>query len=308
MVLAEEPHLLEDTSLVVDVGTNAEIVLGNRHRLLACSSPTGPAFEGAQISCGQRAAAGAIERVRIDPETLDVRFRVIGSDTWSGEPGFAESVRAFGITGICSSGIIEAVAEMYLAGIISEDGVIDGGLAVRSPRIIPEKRTWSFVLHEGPQRIVVTQNDVRQVQLAKAALYAGVRLLLDRAGIETVDRIRLAGAFGSHIDPKYAMVLGLIPDCDLDAVESAGNAAGAGAAIALLNTSTRTEIEATVRDIEKIETAVEPKFQEYFVDAMAIPNKRDAFPKLFSVVKRPPSRGSSPLGGTGRLRRRRRAR
>jgi uncharacterized 2Fe-2S/4Fe-4S cluster protein (DUF4445 family) len=308
MVLAEEPHVLEDTSLVVDVGTNAEIVLGNRDRLLACSSPTGPAFEGAQISCGQRAAAGAIERVRIDPETLDVRFSIIGSGTWSDEPGFSEAVQAFGVTGICGSGIIEAVAEMYLAGIISEDGVIDGRLAALSPRIIPEKRTWSFVLHEGPQRIVVTQNDVRQIQLAKAALYAGVKLLLDRADIDRVDRIRLAGAFGSHIDPKYAMVLGLVPDCDLDAVESAGNAAGAGAAIALLNTSTRTEIEATVRDIEKIETAVEPKFQQYFVDAMAIPNKSDDFPKLFSVVDRPQLRASSPGDDTGRPGRRRRRR
>ncbi len=308
MVLAEEPHLLEEVSLVVDVGTNAEVVLGNRDRLLACSSPTGPAFEGAQISCGQRAAAGAIERVRIDRDSLDVRFSIIGSEAWSDEPGFAESVQAFGVTGICGSGIIEAVAEMYLAGIIREDGVIDGRLADRSPRVVPEGRTWSFVLHEGQQRIVVTQNDVRQIQLAKAALYAGVKLLLDRAGIEQVDRIRLAGAFGSHVDPTYAMVLGLIPDCDLEAVESAGNAAGTGAAIALLNTSTRAEIEAIVRDIEKIETAVEPRFQEYFVDAMAIPNKSDAFPKLFSAVSRPQSGAESAGSDTGRSRRRRRAR
>jgi uncharacterized 2Fe-2S/4Fe-4S cluster protein (DUF4445 family) len=306
MVLAEEPHLLDETSLVVDVGTNAEIVLGSRDRLLACSSPTGPAFEGAQISCGQRAAAGAIERVRIDRETLDARFSVIGSDLWSDDPGFAESVQAFGVTGICGSGIIEAVAEMYLAGIVSEDGVIDGGLVERSSRIVPDGRTWSFMLYEGQQRIVVTQNDVRQIQLAKAALYAGVKLLLDRAGIERVDRIRLAGAFGSHIDPVYAMVLGLIPDCDLDKVESAGNAAGTGAAIALLNTSTRAEVEAIVRDIEKIETAVEPKFQEYFVDAMAIPNKSDAFTKLFSTVTRPQSGPSRATGDTGRSRQRRR--
>ena len=304
VVLAEEPHLLEEISLVVDVGTNAEIVIGNRDRLPACSSPTGPAFEGAQISCGQRAAAGAIERVRIDRETLDVRFRVIGSDAWSDEAGFAPSVQAFGVTGICGSGIIEAVAEMFLAGIISEDGVIDGALAERSPRIVPDDRTWSFVLHEGPQRVVVTQNDVRQIQLAKAALYAGVKLLLDRARIERVDRIRLAGAFGSHIDPKYAMVLGLIPDCDLAAVESAGNAAGTGAAIALLDTSTRAEIEATVRDIEKIETAVEPKFQEYFVSAMAIPNKSVSFERLFSVVPRPAGTAVKREGGRPRRRRR----
>ena len=302
MVLAEEPHLLDDVSLVVDVGTNAEIVLGNRDRLLACSSPTGPAFEGAQISAGQRATSGAIERVRIDPESLEPRYSVIGSQSWSDDPEFAEATRTSGITGICGSGIIEVVAEMYLAGIINEDGVIDGSLAACSERIFADGRTFSYLLHDGPQRIVVTQNDVRQVQLAKAALYAGIRLLQDRGDIDAIDRIRLAGAFGSHIDPKYAMVLGLIPDCGLDRVESAGNAAGMGALIALLNVSARAEIESAVDRIEKVETAMEPKFQQYFVDAMAIPHKRDAFPKLFSVIDRPPARPDS--AGAGRRRRR----
>ena len=306
MVLAEEPHRLEEISLVVDVGTNAEIVLGNWDRLLACSSPTGPAFEGAQIACGQRAAAGAIERVRIDRETLDVRFRVIGSELWSDDPGFAQGTQAFGVTGICGSGIIEAVAEMYLAGVLSADGVIDGSLAGRSDRVIADGRTWSFVLNDARPMIAVTQNDVRQIQLAKAALYAGIALLVDRAGIETIDRIRLAGAFGAHIDPKYAMVLGLIPDCDLEHVESAGNAAGTGATIALLDAATRDEIENIVRDIEKIETAVEPKFQEYFVDAMAFPHKTAAYPKLFSVVDRPVPHAVSAQEGVTRKRRRRR--
>ena len=303
MVLAEEPHLLDEVSLVVDVGTNAEIVLGNRDRLLACSSPTGPAFEGAQISGGQRAAPGAIERVRIDPENLEPRYSVIGSELWSDDPDFEAAVDAPGVTGICGSGIIEVIAEMYLAGIINEDGVVDGTLAARSHRIVADGRTFSYLLHDGPQRILITQNDVRQVQLAKAALYAGVRLLQDRADFDRIDRIRLAGAFGSHIDPKFAMVLGLIPDCDLNRVESAGNAAGMGALIALLNVPARAEIEAAVRRIEKIETAVEPKFQEYFVDAMAIPNKRDGFPRLFSVVTRPEPAPES--AGTGRRRRRR---
>ena len=307
MILSEEPHLLEDISLVVDVGTNAEIILGNRDRLLACSSPTGPAFEGAQISCGQRAAPGAIERVRIDAETFDVRFSVIGSELWSDEPGFTDSIKAFGVTGICGSGIIEAVAEMYLTGLISEDGVVDGSLSPRTSRLVPEDRTWSFVLFDGSQKISVTQNDVRQIQLAKAALYAGVKLLMDRAELEQVDRIRLAGAFGSHIDTRYAMVLGLIPDCNLDKVESAGNAAGTGARIALLNKAARAEIEDVVRSIEKIETAVEPKFQDYFVDAMAIPNKRDPFPNLFAVVDRPPPKEIRVDDDSPRRRRRRRA-
>jgi uncharacterized 2Fe-2S/4Fe-4S cluster protein (DUF4445 family) len=304
MILAEEPHLHHEISLVVDVGTNAEIVLGNKDRLLACSSPTGPAFEGAQISCGQRAAPGAIERVRIDRETLDVRFRVIGSGLWSDEPDFEASIEAFGITGICGSGIIEAVAEMYLAGVITADGVVDGSLAEHSDRVLPDGRTFSFLLYDGRQRIVVTQNDVRQIQLAKAALYAGVKLLMDRAGIDTVDRIRLAGAFGSHIDPRHAMVLGLVPDCDLDNVASAGNAAGTGARIALLNIGSRLEIEAIVRTVEKVETAIEPKFQEYFVDAMAIPNKSDEFPRLFAAVQKPAARTIEPQHA-GRRRRRR---
>ncbi len=287
MVLAEEPHRLDKTTLVVDVGTNAEIVLGDRRRLLACSSPTGPAFEGAQLSCGQRASRGAIERVRIDAETFQPRYRVIGSALWSDEAGFEEAVRDSGVTGICGSGVIEVIAEMYLAGIINGDGVVDGALAARCERVVADGRTFSYVLRDGPPRIQITQNDVRQVQLAKAALYAGIRLLQDRAGIDRVDRIRLAGAFGSHIDPKYAMVLGLIPDCELDQVGSAGNAAGMGALIALLRFAARAEIEAAVGKIEKIETALEPKFQEYFVDAMAIPHKRDGFPKLFSVMDRP---------------------
>ncbi|NNC76839.1 MAG: DUF4445 domain-containing protein [Woeseiaceae bacterium] len=306
MILSEEPHLRDDTSLVVDVGTNAEIVLGNSKQLWACSSPTGPAFEGAQISCGQRAAPGAIERVRIDKATYDVRFSVIGSELWSDEPGFDESIKRFGVTGICGSGIIEAVAEMYLAGLISEDGVVDGSLVEQTSRIVAEDRTWSFVLYAGSPTVTVTQNDVRQIQLAKGALYAGIKLLMDHAGLTKVDRIRLAGAFGSHIDPQYAMVLGLIPDCKLEHVESAGNAAGTGARIALLNRAARREIEAVVREIEKIETAVEPKFQEYFVDAMALPNKSDPFDILFSVIDRPERKSTGDnIAKSGRRRRRR---
>ncbi len=290
VLLSEGPHLQDEMMLVVDVGTNAEIVLGNRHRLLACSSPTGPAFEGAQLSSGQRAAPGAIERVRIDKTTLEPRFTVIGTDYWSNEEGFAHATRRTGVTGICGSGIIEAVGEMFLAGIISQDGVIDGNLAAQSPRIVPEGRTWTYVLHdagEGEPRIAITQNDIRAIQLAKAALYAGCRLLMDRLGVETVDRIMLAGAFGSHIDPTYALLLGLVPDCAPARISSAGNAAGTGARIALLNTQARLEIESLVRRIEKIETAIEPKFQDHFVAAMAIPHKTDPFPELAKAVALP---------------------
>ena len=306
VVLSENPHLSDDMMLVVDVGTNAEIVLGSKERLLACSSPTGPAFEGAQISSGQRAAPGAIERVRIDPETLEPRFKVIGSDLWSNEAGFEEAVAQTGVTGICGSAIIEVIAEMYLTGIINQDGLIDGSLSAKSGRIRQTGRTFCYVLRTGEPFIAVTQNDVRAIQLAKAALYAGTRLLMDKLDIDQVDRIRLAGAFGSHIDVKYAMVLGLIPDCPLEKVQSAGNAAGTGARIALVNSKARDEIESVVRRIEKIETAVEPKFQQHFVEAMAIPHKTASYPNLAQAVTLPPAKTIETTDSSGGERRRRR--
>lgn len=314
VILSEAPYQRDEVSLVVDVGTNAEIVLGSRERMLAASSPTGPAFEGAQISCGQRAAPGAVERVRIDPETLEPRYRIIGNEAWSDAPGFAGAGAGAdagaAVTGICGSGIIEVVAEMYLAGIVDEDGVIRPEGAARSDRIVEDGRTFAYVLHRGEVELRVTQNDVRAIQLAKAALYAGVRLLMDRLGVERVDRIRLAGAFGSHIDVKYAMVLGLVPDCALEHVTSAGNAAGTGARIALLDRGARPEIERVVRRIEKVETAVEPRFQAHFVEAMAIPHKTAAYPELAKAVVLP-ARKTARAGGEGEgggRRRRRRGR
>jgi uncharacterized 2Fe-2S/4Fe-4S cluster protein (DUF4445 family) len=296
--LSEGPHRGEEVTLLVDIGTNAEIVLGNRMRIVAASSPTGPAFEGAQITAGQRAAPGAIERVRIDPVTLEPRVKIIGVEEWSDDPAFAGKSAALGVTGICGSGIIEVIAEMFLSGIITEDGVVRGDLAARSDRIVADGRTFSYVLWRGEQTHVVTQNDVRAIQLAKAALYAGVKLLMDKLGIEKVDRIKLAGAFGSYIDPKFAMVLGLIPDCELEKVAAVGNAAGTGARMALLNRGHRKEIEELVGRIEKIETALEPKFQEHFVYAMAMPNKIDSFPNLEREVKLP-ARTAGAGGGEG---------
>ena len=306
MVLSERPDLDDALTLLVDVGTNAEIVLGNKARLVACSSPTGPAFEGAQISCGQRAAPGAIERVRIDRETLEPRFKVIGSDLWCDEAGFAEATAATGVTGICGSGIIEVIAEMYLAGIINQDGVLDGRLAERSARIVPNGRTFAYLLHQGAAvEMKITQTDVRAIQLAKAALYAGVALLMERLGIDHVDRIRLAGAFGSHIDVKYATILGMVPDCDLRQVRSAGNAAGTGARIALLDSTSRGVIETLVRRIEKVETAIEPRFQHHFVEAMAIPHKTAAYAHLRTVVDLPaPKESTSQTETRGRRPRR----
>ena len=288
VALSEAPEKAEELTLVVDVGTNAEILLGNRDRLLACSSPTGPAFEGAQISSGQRAAPGAIERVRIDPVTKEPRFRVIGCSLWSDEEGFERKIRRTGITGICGSGIIEAVAEMRMAGILDASGLIGSADQVGTPRCVADGRTNSFLLWEGEgRRITVTQGDIRAIQLAKSALYAGARLLMDVLEVEAVDRVILAGAFGAHISPVHAMVLGMIPDAPLDKVTSAGNAAGHGARMALCDRGARSHVEALVRRITKIETAVAPRFQEHFVASNAIPHATAPFPHLSEGIVLP---------------------
>ena len=311
VALSEEPGQSEDLVLVVDVGTNAEILLGDQTRVLACSSPTGPAFEGAQISSGQRAAPGAIEKIEIDPVSKNPRFRVIGCDLWSDEPSFDSATSASGITGICGSGIIEAVAELRMAGLMDDSGLLGSADATGTPRMIPDGRTHSYVVHDasatGGPVISVTQGDIRAIQLAKSALYAGARLLMDEMGVDKVDRVVLAGAFGAHISSKHAMVLGMIPDVPLDKVFSAGNAAGTGARIALCNKKARADIERIVREIVKVETAIEPKFQEHFVAANAIPHKTDAFEELAKIVSLPAvsfNTGADSSKG-GRRRRRR---
>ena len=309
VALAESPHQAEDLTLIVDVGTNAELLLGDKTRVLACSSPTGPAFEGAQISSGQRAAPGAIERVEIDPVTKEPRFRIIGSDLWSDDPAFADAALASGITGICGSGIIEAVAEMRIAGLLDASGLIGSAAQTGSARCIAEGRTHAYLLHDGTDqggpRILVTQTDIRAIQLAKSALYAGARLLMDQLETDRIGRVVLAGAFGAHISPRHAMVLGMIPDCPLDKVTSAGNAAGTGARIALLNRAARREIESVVARIEKVETAIEPRFQEHFVASNHIPHSSAPFTELGKVVTLPQPSFNQAGEGEGRRRRRR---
>ncbi|MDA9269642.1 ASKHA domain-containing protein [Amylibacter sp.] len=291
VALSESPNTSEDLVLIVDVGTNAEILLGNKDKVLACSSPTGPAFEGAQISSGQRAAPGAIEHVEIDPTTKDPRFKVIGSDYWSDEIGFEDSIKSSGITGICGSGIIEMVAEMRMAGIVDGPGLIGSPEQTATSRCFQDGRTFSYLVYDGSAsngpKITITNRDIREIQMAKAALYSGARLLMDKFEVDNVDRIVLAGAFGAHISPKHAMALGMIPDCKLKNVSSAGNAAGTGARIALLNHSARSDIEKIVTEIHKIETAIEPRFQEHFVNASAIPNSVEKFPILETHVNLP---------------------
>jgi len=289
-MLNEGTHRTGEPQLLVDVGTNAEIVLGTAERTYAASSPTGPAFEGAQISSGVRAAAGAIERIRIDRTTLEPRYKVIGAEEYSDEAGFAESTARLDISGLCGSAIIEVVGEMFLAGICDRNGVIGEAAAQRSRRVQPDGRTFRYVIRRGDEEtpeLAVTQNDVRQIQLAAAALRAGIDLLMEHAGIHEVHDVRLAGAFGAHIDPLYALVLGLIPDCPIGGVRAVGNSSGAGAVRMLVSAAQRREVASAVAEVEKIETATEPRFQELFVAAMAFPHANAPSEHLSRVVDLP---------------------
>jgi uncharacterized 2Fe-2S/4Fe-4S cluster protein (DUF4445 family) len=298
VLLAEEPHLEDKIILTIDVGTNAEIVLSSREWMFSASSPTGPAFEGGQISSGMRAAPGAIERVRIDAETKEPRFRVIGEDRWSDEwqldPGTTPQQQPRHLAaGICGSGIIEAVAELFLSGVISADGRFNPAIESERVRWGPDRKRAAYILatdreSSSGKAILITQQDVRNIQLAKGALYAGAKLLMMRAGVDKVDQITMAGAFGSYINPRHAMVLGLIPDCDLEHVHAVGNAAGDGARIALLNKEKRSLAEEISTRVRYIETAVDQDFQEEFVSAMHIPHQRDAFPHLEQVLSTVP--------------------
>ena len=304
--LNEGTHRTTEPQLMVDVGTNAEIVLGTADRTYATSSPTGPAFEGAQISCGMRATAGAIERIRIDRDTFEPRFKVIGADTWSDDPAFAEATKHLHIAGLCGSAIIEIIGEMYLAGVIDHNGVVQGSLVGRTDRVVADERTFTYVIRDATaddSQLAITQNDVRQIQLAGSALRAGIDLLMEHAGITEVHDVRLAGAFGAHIDPVYALVLGLVPDCPVDSVSAVGNSSGAGAVRMLLSAQQREEVSQAVIDIEKIETATEPRFQELFVSAMAFPHATAPSPHLAQVITLPERSESETSGRRGRRRR-----
>jgi len=283
VVVAESPHVQEDIVLVVDIGTNAEILVGNKEHLLSASSPTGPAFEGGEISHGMRASPGAIEQVRIDRATGRPRFKVIGDDRWSDEMPAAEIQAA----GICGSGMIDVIAEMFAAGVIDHGGkFIDPN---PSPNFRATERVGEFILATREQTstgqdITVNQQDIRAIQFAKSALYTGAKLLMERRGVKKVDRVLLAGGFGAHIDKKRAMMMGLFPDCDLDNVYAVGNSAGDGAVLCLLSRERRQRAQEIARWIDYVETAVEPEFQARFVDALGLPHNIDEFPHLQGLV------------------------
>ena len=277
VLIAEEPYKQDEMLLIIDIGTNGELLLGNRKGLLSTSCATGPAFEGAEIRHGMRASAGAIEKVRIDSKTKEVQFKVIGVDGWNTD------VKNIGARGICGSGIFDVAAQMFLAGIIDKGGRFN--TRVKSPRLRKTGGGMEFVIARAQETaigndIVICQKDIRAIQLAKAAMYAGARLLMNRLGTDKIDKVILAGAFGSYIDKESAAVIGLFPDCDLANVYAVGNAAGDGARIALLNTAKRKEADVVARQVEYVELTVEPGFNRAFTQALAFPHDVDIFPHL----------------------------
>jgi uncharacterized 2Fe-2S/4Fe-4S cluster protein (DUF4445 family) len=285
VLVAEEPYKHEENQLIIDIGTNGELVLGNRHKLISSSCATGPALEGAQIAFGMRAAPGAMERIKIDPDTHDVDYKVIGRDAWRAYSE-AKDMKA---KGICGSGILDLLAELYRAGVITKSGVFNRQLKTKRFRINPANKQPEFVLAWAEETsidkdIVVTQKDVRQIQLAKGALYAGCKLMMRRMGLEKVDKVKIAGAFGTHVDRTKALIMGLFPDCEIEKIMSVGNAAGDGCRAALLNRQKRTEANWCSRNVEYIELTVERDFQQQFMEAMQIPHMTDAFPHLEDVV------------------------
>lgn len=253
----------EKISLFIDLGTNGEIVLGSKRKMWTCSTAAGPAFEGARISSGMRAVEGAIDKVKIDNKSIDYR-----------------AIKDGKVRGICGSGLIDLIAELLKLGLINKSGKLIDREECNSElseeikkRIIKGKKGNKFLLvkskeTENEKPIYLTQRDIREVQLAKAAIYAGVKILLREANIppEDIQKILLAGAFGNFIDKKSAIRIGLIPYLPLEKIESAGNAAGRGAEIVLLSEKTRKICERISKDIKYIELSSRADFQEEFVE------------------------------------------
>ena len=291
MIVAEEPHKQDENWLLIDVGTNAELILGNRKRLVCTSTPTGPALEGAHVEYGMRAAPGAMERIHIDEITLEPKYKVIGVDGWNTDHAeFRGQVK-----GICGSAIIDGVAELFRAGIVDSRGKFRKDLSSR--RIRQGEKGWEYVIAWAEETsigrdIPMTQQDVRQIQLAKAALFTAARTLLKRSGLQSPDKIILAGGFGSYIDKEKAMLIGLIPDCPLENVYAVGNAAGDGARIALLNVEKRKDIEAVTRRVERFELPTDPEFQNQFMLATSFPHMSEPFEHIAHLI---PNRVADPM-------------
>ena len=285
VLIAEAPYKSDEVQLLIDIGTNGELVLGNKEKLISSSCATGPALEGAQLAYGMRAAPGAIERIKIDPETHAVDYKVIGRDAWL---SFSKP-EEMKTKGICGSGILDVLAELYTSGVIVKSGVFNKNQKSNRFRLNADTKQPEFVIAWANETsiekdVVVTQKDVRQIQLAKGALYTGCKLMMRKMNIDKVDVVKIAGAFGTHVDRTKALIMGLFPDCPIEKILSVGNAAGDGARAALLNREKRVEANWVSRNVEYIELTVEKDFQVQFMESMQIPHMKDSFPHLEGVV------------------------
>ena len=285
VLIAEEPYKTTDYQLIIDIGTNGELVLGNRDKLISSSCATGPALEGAQLSFGMRAAPGAIERIKIDPETHEVDYKVIGREAWL-KFSAPEEMKT---KGICGSGILDVLAELYVAGVIDKSGVFSENQKSDRCRINPDSKQPEFVLAWANETsikrdVVINQKDLRQIQLAKGALYAGCKLMMRRMGLDKIDKVKIAGAFGTHVNKQKALIMGLFPDCEVEKILGVGNAAGDGCRAALLDRRKRIEANWVSRNVEYIELTVEEDFEKQFMQAMQIPHMKDEFPHLEGIV------------------------
>jgi uncharacterized 2Fe-2S/4Fe-4S cluster protein (DUF4445 family) len=262
VILATNLDEAEEIRLAVDIGTNGEMALGSRDLILACSAPAGPAFEGAEIRQGMRASTGAIDRVRIQD---DVRIWTIGDEAPKG---------------ICGSGLIDALAQMVRRGIVDPRGRLlprphlEGKLPDRVlDRVVGKPHEWEFVLSWDPY-VAVTQDDVRQVQLAKGTIHCGVRILMEELGIDSsqIAQVLLAGAFGNFVDKRSAVGIGMLPPAiPAGRIQGVGNAAGQGARMTLLSKSIRRRVEALARRVRYFELSKHPRFEELFVESLSFP-------------------------------------
>ena len=283
VLIAEEPYNKDDRQLIIDIGTNGELIMGNREKLISSSCATGPALEGAHIKYGMRAAPGAIEKIYINPETKEPRYRVIGKEQWSDEM----DPETIGTKGICGSGIIDGVAELFKAGIIDKTGKFVKG--TETDRVRKGEDGDEYVLAWANETsigrdVTMTIKDVRAVQLAKGAMYAGAKIMMQKLGYESLDRVVLAGAFGSFIDREESLVIGMFPDVPVTKAYAVGNAAGDGARMALLDANKRLEADEWARKVEYVELSVEPAFEKEFMYAMHLPHMKDKFPNLHAVL------------------------
>ena len=275
-IVATEIYASEDIAMMIDIGTNTEIVVGDKNKLTACSCASGPAFEGAHIKNGMRAATGAIERVYIDPDTFKIRYETVDNAKPSG---------------VCGSGVVDAIAEMLKRGIIDSSGRIKTEIGLPNIKVkngIPELVLADESETSSHHEVVITQEDIRQIQLAKAAIYSGISILMRRDEIKAADvsKIFIAGAFGTYVDPQSARVIGMYPDIPLSRVQFVGNAAGSGARMALMSLDIKRKAGEISEKVNYIELGADPNFQNEFLNATYLPHRNlELFPRVTKLLQ-----------------------